>query len=128
MSVQVIYKNKAKSSVPGVIALFGDEKFQIKNLSTLFSKNEASYIEKIVKNKKNTKENIISFNLNDKSTVILISIKKILKGSDVENLGAQFYNFIKKNNIKNVSIYSDSINSKPGKDFIGRFMLGVKLK
>jgi len=52
MSVQVIYKNKAKLGNPGVIALFGDEKFQIKNLGDLFSKNETSYIEKILKNKK----------------------------------------------------------------------------
>ena len=91
MSVQVIYKNKAKLSGPGIIALFGDEKFQIKNLSASFSKNEASYIEKILKNIKNNKKSIISFNINDKSIVVLISIKKNLKGSGVENLGAQFY-------------------------------------
>ena len=46
MSVQVFYKNKAKSGSPGVIALFGNEKFEIKNLSAVFSKNEASYIQK----------------------------------------------------------------------------------
>ena len=80
MSVQVFYKNKAKSSGLGVIALFGNEKFEIKNLSASFSKNEASNIEKISKNKNNTKENIISFNINDKTTIILISIKKNLKG------------------------------------------------
>ena len=127
MSVQVIYKNKDKSSSLGVIALFGNEKFQIQNLRSSFSKNEASYIEKISKNKNNTKENIISFNINDKTTIILISIKKNLKGSDVEALGAQLYNFVKKDNIKDLSIYSESINNKPGKDFIGRFMHGLKL-
>ena len=61
MSVQVIYKNKAKSSDLGVIALFGNEKFQVQNLRSSFSKIETSYIEKISKNKNNTKENIISF-------------------------------------------------------------------
>ncbi len=36
MTVQVVYKNKAKSSNSGVIALFVDEKFQIKiNLKLL---------------------------------------------------------------------------------------------
>ena len=128
MSVQVFYKNKAKSSGLGVIALFGNEKFQIQNLRSYFSKIEASYIEKISKKKNNTKENIISFNINDKTTIIIISIKKILKGSGVEALGAQLYNFIKKDNIKNLSIFSESINTKPGKDFIGRFMHGLKLK
>ena len=128
MSVQVFYKNKPKLSDLSVVALFGNEKFEIKNLRSFFSKNEALLIEKISKNKNNTKENIISFNINDKTTIILISIKKNLKGSDVEALGAQLYNFVKKDNIKNLSIYSESINGKPGKDFIGRFMHGFKLK
>ena len=111
MSVQVFYKNKGKSNDLGVVAIFGDEKFQTKNLSATFSKNETTYIQKILKNKRNTKESIISFNLNDKSTVILISIQKNLKRPDVESLGAKFYNFIKINNMKNISIYLESINS-----------------
>ena len=75
MTVQVNYTNKDKSSDPDVLAIFADEKFQIKNISDFFSKNKTSYFEKILKNKKNTKESIISFNINEKSTVILISIK-----------------------------------------------------
>ena len=35
MSVQVFYKNKAKSSGLGVITIFGDEKFQTKNLANV---------------------------------------------------------------------------------------------
>jgi len=128
MTVQVFYKNKAKSSNLGVIALFVDERFQIKNSNGFFSKNETTYIERILKNKKNTKENIISFNINEKTTVILISLKKNLKSFDVENLGAVFYNFIKKNLFKDLCIITDSIKSKPGKDFIGRFVHGIKLK
>ena len=57
---------------PEIIALFADEKFGIKNLSVFFSKIEAANFQKILKNKKNTKESIISFNLNAKYTVILI--------------------------------------------------------
>jgi len=128
MTIQVVYKNKAKSSNLGVIALFANEKFEIKNTSGFLSKNETSSLERIVKNKKNTKENIISFNINEKTTVILVSLKKELKSFDVENLGAVFYNFIRKNLFKNLSIITDSIKSKPGKDFIGRFMHGIKLK
>ena len=94
MSVQVVYKNKAKSSNLGVIALFADEKFRIKNTNSFLSRNETSYIERILKNKKNTKEKIVSFNINVKTTVILISLKKDLKGFEVENLGAEFYNFV----------------------------------
>ena len=90
MSVQIVYKNKAKSGNSGVIALFADEKFQIKNTGGFLSKNEILYIEKISKNRKNTKDRVISFNINERTTVILISLKKDLKSFDVENLGANF--------------------------------------
>ena len=49
MTVQVLYKNKAKSSNSGVIALFAEDKFQIKNTGSFLSKNEISYTEKILK-------------------------------------------------------------------------------
>ena len=128
MSVQVVYKNKAKSGNQGAIVVFANEKFQIKSTSGFFSKNETSSIERILKNKKNTKENIVSFNINEKTTVILISLKKDSKSFDIENLGAVFYNFIKKNSFKDLSIISQSVKSKPEKDFIGRFIHGLKLK
>ncbi len=128
MTVQVLYKNKSKSSNLGVIALFSEDKFQIKNAKSILSKNQASYVEKILKTKKKSKENIISLNLNEKTTLILISLKKDLKSSDVENIGAEFFNFMKKNLFDDVSIFTESVRSKPGRDFIGRFMHGLKLK
>ena len=42
MTIQVVYKNKAKSGNQDVIAVFANEKFQIKNTSDFFSKNETS--------------------------------------------------------------------------------------
>ncbi len=128
MTIKFTYKNKAKSSNLEAIVLFTDEKFQTKNLENFISKNEATYVEKALKNRKINKENIISFNLNEKTRIILISLKKDLKGSDVENLGAEFYNFIKKNSLKDISVFAESVKSKPGKDFIGRFIHGLKLK
>ena len=55
MTVQVLYKNKAKLTSTGAIILFTEEKFQIKNLRSYFSKIETSYVEKISKNKMNLK-------------------------------------------------------------------------
>ena len=52
MTIQVVYKNKAKSGNQDVIAVFANEKFQIKNTSGFFSKNETSSLERILKNKK----------------------------------------------------------------------------
>jgi len=43
-------------------------------------------------------------------------------------MGAEFFTFIKSNNIKELSINPLSIQSKPENDFIGRFLHGFKLK
>jgi len=128
MTIQITYKNNVKLSKQGVITLFTEDKFQIKNIVNFLSKNETSYVKKILENKRNTKDKIISFNINEKTTIILISLKNNLKGFDVENLGAEFYNFIKKNSFKDLSIVTQSVKNKSGKDFIGRFMHGFKLK
>ena len=128
MSVQVVYKNKGKSSNSGIIALFANEVFQVKNLLGLMSGNESSFVQKILKNKKNNKEKIISFNISEKTTVIVIAVKKDLNGHGIENLGASFFNFVKKNSLKEISIVSDSLNSKAGVDFMGSFIHGLKLK
>ncbi len=75
MSVQVVNKNKAKTSDLSEIVLFSDEKFQIKNGKNTFSKSQMEYIDKTLKNKKKIKKNFISFNINEKTTLILISLK-----------------------------------------------------
>ncbi len=128
MSVQVVYKNKAKTSDLGEIVLFSDEKFQIKNGKNIFSKAQIAYIEKILKNKKKLKKSFISFNINEKINLILISLKNDLKSFDVESLGASFYDYVKKNSYNNISIIADSVKSKPERDFVGRFIHGFKLK
>ncbi len=128
MSVQVVYKNKAKTSDLRDIVLFSDENFQIKNGKNMFSKFQISYIEKILKNKKKSKKSFISFNINENTNLILISLKNSLKSFDVESLGAAFYDFVKKNSFSNISIITDSVKSKPGRDFVGRFIHGLKLK
>jgi len=128
MSINVFYSsnNDNIKSIRNYV-LFTNEKLQIDSLNKFFSKVEASYIKEILKKNDLTK-NILTFDLNSKIKIILINIKKNLQSSDVENLGAEFYNFIKNNNIKELSINSDSLNAKPGKDFIGRFLHGLKLK
>ncbi len=128
MSVQVVNKNRAKTSDLSEIVLFSDEKFQIKNGKNTFSKSQMEYIDKTLKNKKKIKKNFISFNINEKTSLILVSLKNNLKSYDVESLGASFYDFLKRNSFNNISIITDSIKSKPGKDFIGRFTHGLKLK
>ena len=46
MSVQVVNKNKAKTSDLSEIVLFSDETFQIKNGKGIFSKSQITYMKK----------------------------------------------------------------------------------
>ena len=128
MSVQVVYKSTNKSSNSNVVAIFGDEKFGVSGANNFFTKNENSIIQKLIKTRKNTKEKIISFNLNIKQTIVIISIKKDLKCYEVENLGANFYNFSKKNSFKKISVLSNFATIKFSDDFLGHFIHGFKLR
>ena len=59
--------------------------------------------------------------------MILISIKKDLKSSDIENLGAEFYVRIDQNKKEDYYINTDSLNIRY-ENFIGYFLHGLKLK
>jgi len=127
MSVQVNYNTKTNAKFSSNYVFFTGEKFNIDNIKKNFSVIELSYIREILKNN-NLKKNILSFDLHAKKKIILTIVKKNLESSDVENLGADFYNFIKSNHINELFINSDSINTTSKKDFMGHFLHGLKLK
>ncbi len=114
MTVQVSHINKAniKSSYNQVI--FINKNLDINNLKKNFTRDERIFIKDILK-KKNNKKDIFLFNVSSKKKIILISVKEDLDETGVENLGAEFYNFIKKNLIYNFSINSDSLKIKTSK-------------
>ena len=124
MTVQIFYKNNDNSNNQ---VLFVDENYNINTIKKNVSSAELSYIKEILKNN-DLKKKILSLDLNSKKRLILVSIKKKLESSDIENLGADFYNYIKNRNINKLSIISNSLNSRSEKDFIGRFLHGLKLK
>ena len=78
---------------------------------------------------KNTdlKKNLYVFELSSKRNIILVSIKKDLKISDIEKLGAEFFGRINNGESKNYFIISDTINNK-NNNFLSHFLHGVKLK
>ena len=127
MKIKINYLSKSNNQFVYNQALFIEENFDIKFIEPFFSNNEIVYIREILK-KTNLKKNVISFDLNSKKKIILISIKKNLKNSDIENLGAQFYTFIKEIDIKDVSLNSDIVKNKSQDKFIGHFLHGLKLK
>ena len=126
MTIQINYKNIGLKKTSSNLLLFVDEKFNITSLKQYLSNNEFLYISDLLKNS-DFKKDLLCFEINSKKTIFLASIKKDLKSSDVENLGAKFYshlNFKKKNEYY---VNSDTVKSKI-KNFIGYFLHGIKLK
>jgi len=123
MTVQVLYKKNISSKNQ---IFFVDEKFSISNITSKISKQESSYLKDLLKTS-DLKKNLLVFEISSKKKIILISIKKDLKTSDVENLGAEFYTYINYGNKGEFSINTDSIKSAID-DFIGHFLHGLKLK
>jgi leucyl aminopeptidase len=126
MTIQINYKNSGlKKSSPNLV-LFTDEKFSISNLKKDISDTEFSYISDLLK-KSDLKKKLLGFEVNSQRKIILISIKKNLETTGVENLGAEFYSYINYGNKGEFTINVDSIKSKI-EDFIGYFLHGLKLK
>jgi len=126
MTVQINYKSNSLKKNSNNLLLFVDEKFNISSLKKLISSKEYSIINDLLKIS-DKKKQIITFGISSKKTISLISIKKNLKTSDAENLGAKLYDHLIKNNTKTATINSEtgSINLK---NFIGYFLHGLRLK
>ena len=86
MIVQIFYKNNDNSNNQ---VLFVEENYNIKNIEKYVSAAELSYIKEILKNN-DLKKKVLSLDLNSRKRLILVSVKKKLESSDIENLGANF--------------------------------------
>ena len=106
-------------------ALFSTNEFDLKSINKNFSTQELNNIGEILKFE--IKKDFILFNLNSKKKVILINIKKHLEKSAYEDLGAKFYDFLKNNNIKEITFdYNKNLNLSSS--IQGSFLHGLKLK
>ena len=124
MPVEINYSQKTQNKINANLVFFSDHKLDIKPIRKNFSSFEFDYINDLIKTA-DLKKNIFIYEINSKKKIFIISIKKDLKISDIENLGAEFYNQIKKNS--EYLINSDSINNAD-KNFLGHFLHGIKLK
>jgi leucyl aminopeptidase len=126
MTVQINYKNSNSKKASSNLVLFVDEKFNISGLKKLISNSEYSYISDLLKNV-DLKKDLLVFEIDSKKTIFLASIKKDIKASDVENLGAKFHGYINYDKKNDYFVNSDTIDSKV-KNFLGHFLHGIKLK
>ena len=126
MSLKVKYITKATNKISSNVVLFSNDDFKIDAIKSNLSSLEFSYIKDLLRTS-DLKKNLLVFELTSKKKIILISIKKNLKTSDIENLGAEFYSRINYGKNSEYFIFSDSIQSK-NKDFLSHFLHGLKLK
>ena len=126
MSIKISYKNRGPKNPAANLILFVDENFGINGLKKYISSTEFSYISDLLKTS-DLKKDLLLFEINSKKTVFLVSIKKDIKISDIENLGAKFHSYINYEKRKEYFVNSDTINSKI-KNFVGYFLHGLKLK
>ena len=108
------------------LILFVDQNFNINAIKKIISNIEFSYISDLLKTK-DLKKNLLSFEINSKKTIFLISIKKNLKICDIESLGAKFHGYINYEKNDDYFINSDTINNEI-ENFVGYFLHGLKLK
>jgi leucyl aminopeptidase len=126
MTVEINYKNTGSKKFLTNLVLFVDENFNIRSIKKYISNSEFSYIADLLKNS-DLKKNLLFFKINSKKTVFLLSIKKDIKISDIENLGAEFHSYINYDKKNEYFVNSDSINNNI-KNFVGYFLHGLKLK
>ena len=126
MTVQINYKTNSSKKASSNLILFVDEKFNINGLKKHISNSEFSYILDMLKNS-DLKKDLLVFEINSKRTIFLASIKRDIKSSDIENLGAKFHSYINYDKKNDYVVNSDTISSKI-KNFVGYFLHGVKLK
>ena len=93
MTVQINYKSSSSKKNSSNLVLFVDEKFNISELKKDISNSEFSYISDLLKTS-DLKKDLLFFEINSKKTIFLVSIKKDIKTSDIENLGAKFHGYI----------------------------------
>ena len=126
MTIQINYKSTGLKKNTNNLVLFVDENFNISGLKKYISNTEFSYISDLLKTS-DLKKNLLFFEINSKKTIFLVSIKKDLKISDIESLGAKFHVYINYDKKNDYFVNSDTINSKI-ENFVGYFLHGLKLK
>jgi leucyl aminopeptidase len=126
MSIKISYFSKSIGKSTGNAILFVNEKFNIGSLKKYVSESEFSYINDLLKNS-DLKKKILVFEVSSKKNIILISIKKDLKNSDIESLGAELYKRVNQGKNSEYILNSETVLGK-NENFIGYLLHGLKLK
>ena len=134
MKNTIIFNNKIVFKQGETLTFFLNENLDFKVESKIFSAQTLGKIQVYLKNLKFKKkrEKIISFDISEKNKVLFIIVKEKLVSNNFEELGANFYSFIKTNKIDKVNLYADTLKSfksyKKNTELILNFIHGFNLK
>ncbi len=125
MSIKISLKKSKLGKTNANLVLFVDDKFNISSIKKFISNLEYSYISDLLKTS-DFKKKLLVFNL-PKKKIILVSIKKNIKNSEIESLGAELYGQINFGKNSQYVINTENVIDSY-KNFIGYFLHGLKLK
>jgi len=124
--IKINYLNSSNKNL-GNNVIFIDSNTDYKKLNHKYSFSKKLILND-VKSKKISKQNIFVYPQKNGEYGILIYLENNLLNSDIENLGANFYNFLKIQNIQNIVLNLDKQNFVIKNRFINFFIHGLKLK
>jgi len=127
MNLELNYSDKI-SKVDRLV--FCDEKFNVYGLNKVFKKNEIRDISSFLNNTEIKDNEILYFNVNPTQKIIFLKINKSFSGHDIEKVGANFFEFLKKNKIFKIKIDEKNVNEHllKNKFFLNEFLHGLFLK
>ena len=126
MNVVINYRSIVSKKSPINQVLFVDDSFNISKSKKFFLSKEFSFVSDLLKSK-DLKKKFITLDLSSKKKIILVSIKKDIKSSELENLGGKFFNIFKESKINEFIINSETLSLNL-KNAVGFFLHGIKLK
>ena len=134
MKNTIIFDKKVDFKQGETLTFFLNENLNFKVEREIFSAQISNKIKVYLKNLKFKKkeEKIISFDISEKNKILFIKVKEKLVLNNFEELGANFYSFIKTNKIDKVNLYADTLKSfksnKENTKLILNFVHGFNLK
>ena len=130
MPIKITYKKGNSHSLAKTFVLFAAEGFKTYALNKTSLANKSAFVNEIIKKHESKNKKFLVFNLNTNQKVIIVSIKKKSSSLDNEEIGAEFYNFIKLNSLFNLTLLEKNIieAKKNNLNLIEEFLHGIELK
>ena len=126
MTVQINFKGNYVNKNSENLVLFVNDAFDISNLKKYISKSEYLYISDLL-NINDKKKKIITYDINSKKKIVLVSVNNKITKSEIESLGAKFYEKFKDYKQNNYTVNTDTV-LKGTNNLVSYFLHGLKLK